>query len=307
METARDSYTLETIEGEELWNMAVVDSSRYICRGCTQQVFPASYDKAINKKRPYFKLGPLKEHLMGCDVDGEAKIINRAKKDRVSTPEGFPMPFPNRLVLTDHRPVEREGEGSPPEDGRTRTVGSQERADTTERKHHGHTVTTIRMICRAYMRYPNDRPYMRLRVPSVAGETYLHVFKSLGGKPEPLVDPTRLFYAPIRWTAEPVIREEYCELTLSAGEWDQVSGKYIGLYRVRVHWANWSKVRRDTLIREYEATREEARVQARSEKAAQGWIFFVGMQDATDPSVFNVENHRLICSISGVVERPAKK
>lgn len=307
METARDSYTLEQVEAEELWSMSVVDSGRYICRGCMQQVFPASYDKAINKKRPYFKLGPLKDHLMGCDVDGEVKIVNRAKKERVGTSEGFPMPFPNRLVLSDHRPVEREGEGSPPTGGRARTAASQEPADTSEKKHHGHTVTTIRMICRAYMRFPNDRPYMPLRVPGVAGDTYLQVFKSVGGKPEPLANPTRLFYAPIRWKKEPIIYESYCELTLSAGEWDQVSNRLKSMYRVRVHWANWSKVRRDTLIREYETTREEAEIQAKSERTAQGWLFFVGTQDAVDPSVFNVENHRLICSLSGVVERPAKK
>lgn len=304
METARDSHTLEAVEAEELWSMVVVDSSRYICRGCTQQVFPASYDKAINKKRPYFRLGALKDHLMGCDVYGEDKIIKRAKKERVGTPEGFPMPFPNRLVLAENRPIERKGEGNSLQDGRARTSGSPESSDATARKHHGHSVTTIRMICRTYMRYPNDRSYMRSQVPGVPGGTYLQVFKSVSGKPESLADQTRLFYAPIRWKENPIIQEEYCELTLSAGEWDQTRGKYKSMYRVRVHWTSWSKVRRDTLIREYETTREEAKDQFRSEKSAKGWLFFVGTQDTIEPSIFNVSDHRLICSISGVVERP---
>lgn len=307
METARDSHTLEPVEAEELWTMPVVDSNRYICRGCTQQVFPASYDKAVNKKRPYFKLGPRKEHLMGCDVDGEAKIVKRAKRERVETPEGFPMPFPNRLTLTDERPVEGTGEAGATGDGRARTTASREGAEDGQRKHHGHTVTTIRMICRTYMKYPNDRPHMPLSIPGVEGRTYLEVFKLVRGKPEPLNERTRLFYAPIRWTVKPVIGEEYCELTLSAGEWDEASGKYKNMYRVRVHWAGWSKSRRDTLIREYETTREEAKEQAQSDKTAQGWFFFVGTQDETDPSVFHVDHFRLICSLSGVVEQAAKK
>ncbi len=70
---------------------------------------------------------------------------------------------------------------------------------------------------------------------------------------------TRLFDAPIRWIVKPVIREDYCELTLSAGEWDETSGRYRSMYRVRVHWAGWSKSRRNTLIRECETTREEAK------------------------------------------------
>lgn len=307
METARDSHTLELVEAEELWNMLTVDGNRYICRGCTQQVFPASYDKAINKKRPYFRLGALKEHLMGCDVDGEAKIVKRATKERVGTPEGFPVPFPNRLTLTDERLVEPAGLTAAPLDDRSRTLGSREGAEDAPRKHHGHTVKTIRTICRTYMKYPNDRHYMPLSVPGVDGGTYLNVFKSIWGKPEPLLDLTRLFYAPIRWREEPVIREEYCELTLSAGEWDEASGKYKNLYRVRVHWAAWSKSRRDSLIGEYDATREEAREQAKADKTAQGWLFFVGTQDGTDPYVFHVEYHRLICSLSGIVERPTKK
>jgi hypothetical protein len=303
METARDSHTLELIEAEELWAMLTVDSTRYICRGCAQQVFPASYDKTINKKRPYFKLGPRKEHLMGCDVDGEAKIVNRAKKERVGTSEGFPMPFPNRLTLTDQRLVEGEKEFDALVDGRARTRASRERAENAQRKHHGHTVTTIRMICRAYMKYPNDRPYMPLSVPGVNGGTYSRIFKFVWGKPEPMIDRTRLFYAPIRWTVKPVIHEEYCELTLSAGERDEATGKYKSMYRVRVHWASWNKSRRETLIREYETTREEARQQAGNDNAAQSWLFFVGTQDEADPSVFHVEHFRLICSLSGIVER----
>jgi hypothetical protein len=303
MDTARDVHTLELVEGEELWNMATVDKEGYICRGCPQQVFPASYVKDVNKKRPYFTLGPVNKHLANCDVDGEEVILKRAKKETVGTPEGYPLPFPNRLVLTDERIIEPDDQEPTGTAGRARTPGTGEGAENARRKYHGHTVKTIRNICRRFMQLPNDRATMPLTIPGVEGGTYAKVFKYVRGKPG-LLEGTRLFYAPVRWAEEPTITKEYCELTLSAGEWDETSRRFTSMYRVRVNWASWSKSRQDILIREYEATRREAREQTTKNKNVKGWLFFVGAPDAADPSVFLVDNHRLICSLSGAIDWP---
>lgn len=76
------------------------------------------------------------------------------------------------------------------------------------------------------------------------------------------------------------------------------------MYRVCVHWEGWSKSRKLALLTEYDATRVESKEQARTDSAAQGWLFFVGTQDRRDPSLFYVDHHQLICSMSGVVETP---
>jgi len=234
MDTARNKYTKELVEAEELWNMETVDSDAYTCRGCSIQVFPASYDKARNKKRPYFSLGPVNEHEAGCDVDGEAKAIKRAQKERLGTPEGFPVPFPSKLTLTDERPSEKSGADSPgdPADGqaRSRSVG----VGPTPKRHHGHTVKTIRPASRAFINFPNDRDSLPLDIPGVPGKTYAKVFWYIASKsPEPFQMPVHLYYAPIRWKADPVVADTHCELTLNSGEWDAAKNSFKSLYRIK--------------------------------------------------------------------------
>ncbi len=296
MDTARDATTLELVEGVDLWNMETVDREAYICPGCTTQVFPASFDREHNKKRPYFTLGPSNKHKDGCDVDGEEKIVKRAKKDRVGTPEGFPLPFPSKLTLTDDRPVQSDGTDTQPSSGSGKASGRSGKDGAAPRKHHGHTVKTIRPACRAFINFPNDRDTLPLEIPGVVGNTYAKVFSYLGSrKPEHYKSPTRLYYAAIRWTAPPVLEGIHCELTLNAGEWDQEKGAFKIMSRVRVDWSEWSQSRRDTFMREFNTTREEAKEKAKTNKQVKGWIFFVGTQDPSDPGLFHVDNHRMIC------------
>lgn len=307
MDTARDAITFELVEGEELWTMDFVDSQGYICRGCTTQVFPASYDKKRNKKRPYFSLGPVNKHKSGCDVDGAEKIVKHATKERVGNPEGFPLPFPNKLNLMDERPVSSSNAtglaGSL--DGRTRTRAND---GAMTGRHHGHTVKTIRPACRTFINFPHDREHLPLSIPDVPGDTYAKVFWYLGGKkPEHFKVPRRLYYASIRWTVEPVLADTHCELTLNAGEWDEEKRAFKSLSRVHLNWSGWSQSRRDAFIREFEATREEAAEQAKSESKIKGWVFFVGTQDSDEPGLFRVDDHRLICCLSAEMVWPKRK
>lgn len=306
LDTARDIHTLELVEAEELWNMPTVDSNGYICRGCTTQVFPASYDKDRNKKRPYFSLGPVNKHK-SCNVDGEEKIVKRAKKERIGTPEGFPLPFPSRLTLIDERPVNPDTNDLSDEVKGGKTEGQTATAGLSNRQH-GHTVKTIRPACRAFINFPFDREYLPLAIPNIPGDTYAKVFKYLGSKkPEHFKDPKRLYYAAIRWTEKPVSTETHCELMLNAGEWNEKEKRFMSLSRVRVDWSNWSQSRRDSFVREFYATREEAIEEAKRESKTKGWIFFVGTQDAADPSIFLVDDHRLICCLPAKMIWPSKK
>lgn len=192
--------------------------------------------------------------------------------------------------------------------GSTRTSSTSDKNAATPRKYHGHSVKSIRPACRAFIQLPNDRDFLPLEIPGVAGNTYAKIFTYLRSKkPEPFKFPTRLYYAAIRWTARPLITEEYCELTLNAGEWSQETGEYKTLCKVRVNWESWSKVRRNTLLREFTTTREEAIEQAKRNKQIKGWIFFVGTQDPADPSIFHIDNYQLICCLSAQLIWPSKK
>lgn len=306
MDTARDKTTLELVEAEELWNMSVVDIYGYICRGCATQVYPASYDRKVNRKRPYFSLRT-NRHKVGCDVDGETKIIKRAMNERVGTPEGFPLPFPSRITLSDERIVVPNGtdRSGGQEYGRN---GSRAGTGAAPSRHHGHTVKTIRPACSVFIKYPHDRQHLPFTIPGVPGDTYARVFWHLRSKkPEHFLTPTHLYYAAIRYKAEPAIAEAYCELTLNAGEWNEEKRDYRSLSRVRIEWSSWSRSRRESLICEFEAAREEAAKQAKADRETKGWIFFVGTQDPVDPGVFRVDNHRLVCCLAAKMSWPTRK
>ena len=143
MDSARDKYSREIIDAEQLWDMEVVDKEGYECPGCGIQVFPASFKKHINKRRPYFT--PMdNKHVQPCGVDGLEKLVRKAKHERMGSPDGFPVPFPNKLILTDTRPVTATTAGSlgTATDPRPSTRPNSARNDS----YHGHTVKTLRRL-----------------------------------------------------------------------------------------------------------------------------------------------------------------
>jgi hypothetical protein len=174
--------------------------------------------------------------------------------------------------------------------------------------HHGHSVKTIRPACRAFINFPYDRDHLPLAIPNVPGDTYSKVFWYLGSKKqEHFRESKHLYYAAIRWKAEPVISDAICVLTLNAGEWDEANREYKNLSRVRVDWSEWSQSRRDSLLREFEATRHEAAEKSRTDSQVKGWLFFVGTQDSEDPGIFDVDDYRLICSLEARMSWPTRK
>lgn len=292
MDSARDTFSQEIIEAEQLWEIEVVDKDRYVCIGCGTQVWPASYKKDINKKRPYFTLGPNGAHIPPCDIDGEEEIVKRAKSQQLGTPEGFPLPYPNKLVLTDERPVEKIQDGSGNAIlGSSRTSTANNR---TNRLNHGHTVKTIRPIAKAYIRYPNDRESLPLQVPECGGNTFATVFWRLG-RILNFRNPTHLYYAPLHWKA-PLKTDTHVEWQLNAGDWDAQNRRRGTMYRVKVDWETWSATQRTTLLHEVEVARDKAK---NGGGAVNAWLFFVGIQDANDPTLLVVSRYQLICCIEG--------
>lgn len=293
MDSARDITTKEIIEAEQLWELEFVDKERYRCIGCGTQVWPASYKRDINKKRPYFTLGTSGAHIEPCDIDGEEEIVKRAKSERLGTPEGFPLPYPNKLVLTDDRPVVNPQDGGEglDADNRNHTRGDGNRG---QRANHGHTVKTIRPIAKAFIKFPHDREHLPLQVPDCEGETFANVFWRLG-RLMPFRNPTHLYFAPLHWKA-PTKTDTHIEWQLAAGDWDTVNNRRGTSYRVRVDWADWSATQRNTLLHEIEVARDKAKD---SGGAVNAWLFFVGTQDNKDQTLLVVRRYQLICCIEG--------
>jgi hypothetical protein len=179
MESARDKYTKEIVEAEELWQLPSVDRDGYECGSCTVDVYPASYLKT-NLKRPYFSLYRNTDHLNGCDVEGDKKTVARGKKGSVRDElETSPGLSPSRLTLRDERVA------VDPTLPRTSTQTSSTRSarrdvnSETDKPVGRRAANTIRPICRAFLNFPFDRN-MSLDVPGIEDKTYWTAFKKLG-------------------------------------------------------------------------------------------------------------------------------
>lgn len=298
MDSARHKASGEIVEAESLWYLDVVDKDGYECHGCGIALFPASYEQDINKKRPYFRRSATQPHALDCAMEGFDALVKRAKGVGVGTPEGFPVPFPNRLVLGDRRPVERNDElhGEVAVDAPPRTRAPRGAAPGG---HHGHTTNTIRPMCRTFINFPHDRRSLPLTIPNCPGRSYAGVFFRLPGSEVQVFDPPRrLFYAPMRWT-KPVITEEFAQWSVDAGEWDKGAKRRGTCYHVRVNWASWTTRQQNTLLHEIEVSREE--VKGTDLKA---WLFCVGTQSADEPTLIEVDDHRLICGLVGAMVYP---
>jgi hypothetical protein len=298
MDSAREKISGHVVEAESLWDLEIVDTHGYECHGCGIAVYPASYEKGENKKRPYFSRRT-NTHATDCQIDGKEKIVKQAAKGAVSRPEGFPIPYPNRLVLVDRRPTVR------PEGDESADVATGGRTGTTSQSgdraggHHGHTCGTIRPMCRMFIDFPYDRTHLEAHVPGCSGSTYQSVFVRLP-KSEVAVHPApkNLYYAPLMWS-RPLVTEEYIEWRLNAGEWDAQLNRRSETrgYRVRAMWNTWTKRQRDTVQYEMEVCRQEA-INAKQTRF-KAWLFCVGVQSADDPTLIVVDDHRLICGLMG--------
>jgi hypothetical protein len=304
LDTARDGVTLEHIDAEALWALDIVDTERYICRGCRQQVFPASYDRAVNLKRPYFRVGAGKRHAPDCKVDGEEVLVGKARRQSVYSGQGFPLPFPSRVVLGEERAVVADpslGE-IPTASGRPSGQGAG-RAQSTG--HHGHTVTTIKSVCTTFLDAPFDRNILPLRIPGIEGRTYQEVFRHAKTALRADGQVRALFYAPIRWKAEPNCSDVACEVMLNTGVWDDGLRDFSEPMRVRIDWREWTERKRKVFLYSYAVAQQEAREKARSNSGVKGWLFFVGMIDPLDRRLFLVDSFRTICCIADELIMPA--
>lgn len=302
MESARDRVTLEPVDAEDLWLLAEVDKNGYICRGCELTVYPASYLKS-NLQRPHFRTPRGQQHLQGCDIEGEEKTVASGKRGSVRNELLTSLGLsPARLLLRNERSVV-DPTAHPSPSGSTRTTRSGSSGNGEARSQGRRSAQSIRRICRAFINFPYDRA-LSLEVPGVDVSTYQQVFKKLRGNGIEVMPSLRIFYGELSWGRADA-NEDNLLITLSAGEWGKADNKYVRPYRVKVSWADWSKAKRTTVTTELDVVRQEGIDAKKSGSKDRPYVFFLGRQDDEDPSVFHVEDHRLICGLLATITYPA--
>lgn len=304
MESARDKYTREIVEAEDLWLLDSVDTESYECWGCGITMHPAAWEKD-KKVRAYFKKKRYIQHHHNCDADAETIVIRQGQKESVrNILDSAPGLMPSGLKLIEQRPVVQPNiAGNENNSSATRSVSSVSGEGSSPERQSRRQVNSIRNICRAFIRFPHDRE-MSLNVPGISGQIYMTAFKKLRNEIQSYPEP-KIFYAPLLWNG---FSEHDEKLIISlSGEWgvdDSGKPKSTRSYQIHIEWVNWSKAKRTVVRKELEAARTEAIEANGKGMKDKAWIFFIGKQDVENLEIFYVSDYRLICAIVGYITYP---
>lgn len=299
MDAARDCKTREIVEADDLKLLDHVDTYGYECHGhdCGVQAFPRAF-RPDNLVRPHFQVKST--HGPDCDVAAEAAIVERGSKASVQQElETSPGLSPARLHLIDTRHVVNPE--LVPSELRTQAAGrNASKGGTGQRPPGRRPANSIRPICKAFLGFPFDR-HLSLHIDVIDTTTYQTSFKKLRSQGFEQFPRQRVFYAELAWSAAEESAERLT-IRLNAGEW--IDGK-LASYSVAVNWTEWSDTARSRLKNELETARKENMAAGKSKAKTRSYLFFIGSQDAQTPSLFHVDDQRLICTIHGQLVFPA--
>lgn len=296
MDTALYLVTETIISAEELWLMDEVKDTEFVCHGCRTRVKPIAWQRKM-KYRPHFRI-KRGGHIGGCDIDGKEKLIAVAKTKRVSTETGFPISYPNKLVFRDFREkisnVGKEGEGEI--EKRERSYGQRGVGSQQPKKPHNYTVTTIRPIVNQFLNFPYDR-HLSVDIPGIEAITYNTVFRMLSYQKLDLYKEPRIFFGGLyvnKYNFDNSSR--ILEIPLIQGLWSNRNP--VKLFKILVHYETWSNSKITALGEDLDVVQaEKVRAFKEGKDNKQAWVFFIGRQDESDPMIFHVFDHKMICCV----------
>lgn len=304
MDSAKDLTDGSIVSAFELWDLGDVEKDRYVCRGCSIRVFPASYRRNENKVSPYFATPRGARHESDCEVSGTERLLAQPMTRRLSLKNGlFPKGYPNKVVFRDERPiVSPEPVDAQPAPARRTAVASTTDGHLPQRER-SFTVGTIRLPCQYFVGYAGNRKDLVLEVPGVRRGTYDGVFRRLKYDRVIHYSTRHIFYARIQWTTPP--RAETASLLITLHHGDREAKRLGRPYVVRIGWADRQRGARDAVHHELEDALAKADESRRVGGPLEPWLFLVGNQEPGDDANFVVRDHRLICSLAAKVISPA--
>lgn len=303
MDSARNRETGEEIIAEELLAQSLrhlvdVDAMHFICIGC-DAVMEAVACKCKMKRRPYFRIKG--NHSLNCDIDGYEKLTKIGQLKQVSTTDGFPISYPNKLNLSKPREVvlcsNNDKQGNVV---RNKSIASNGRIKTAN-KNHSRTAKTIQPLARHYILFPYDR-HIHLYVPEVDAKRYTSVFQRLYYKEGFPYERNKIYFGELLINRLLIINN-FMYLPLTAGIWDE-NRKPQKNYGLSVDLSPWSQYKKDYISSHIKYCAEEVKDSLRQNIRVKAWIFFLGKQDVSDPFKFNllINDHRLICCLTSTDE-----
>lgn len=295
MDEARIKSTGEPVTGEDLWYMDVVDHGDYECFDCGLAVIPCSYDKDVNLRRPYFKVHKGTRHEEGCRFADDAQALrDRAKDESIAGEDGFPLPFPSRLIFANLEKVVRDDQ----EQGGERAEPRQRRpaqGTGNRRRPHQYSTDSFRAVVKHYLDFPHDRD-LPLAVPGIDGRTYRECFQPLwqpeGAQTFLKQVPEKIYYGPASWK-EPEQEGDTLTILLTKGLWVKKKKKpdLVRPFYIQADMSAWPELSREAFIYEFRKTLHDVR----GDKSKKMLVFFIGPQDLEEDFYrFFVNDYRLI-------------
>ncbi|WP_420592129.1 hypothetical protein [Bacterioplanoides sp.] len=290
MEDARISGSDQNITAEDLWYIDDVEAYSYQCISCGVGLSPCSYDKDVNKRRPYFRKQA--EHKE-CFYLSEAYLNRKGKKSTtVRSEDGKPGHYPREFALPKLLPA---SSGLP----RTNSL--------LDKKHNGPRVSgdsdssrqakydrpyktsSFRLLVNHYLNYPNDRS-LPLTAESIDGYNYWTCFKSLfTNSDNPLRKPkNKIYFANAKW-AKPEVNTDTITILFDAYTLDESKSKR-NLFLV-INTKGWKDTVKEAFMHDYNKARRNV-IDSEGEKRLK--VFFLGRQSDENLLEFTVDTPLLI-------------
>ena len=276
--------------------------------GCAARVIAVlGRTPLLRRRTPHFRTHPDAVHVPECPY-ADIVVESTSNGGDPENPLTGQHSYPSRLVpLTERTVTAPTGDDTidstrgGPTSRRTRGNGS------AAVDHHTRGIArTIRPLCRAFIAHPHHRRDMLIDIPGVEATHYQFAFKRLRDTHQPLPRERyrRVFYAPLRIFDRPDETDDRTVVTLHAGRRDPAANRITEPYRLVIDHTGWTDSRIRTLRRDLRDARDDAEDDYLNQAASKTWAFFIGSQDASDPSAFLVDTPGHICFITAEITHP---
>ena len=192
--------------------------------------------------------------------------------------------------MVDERLIEgKEGSKGVEAGQRTYTQGDGSPSNTNRK--HNYSVKTINSIAKHYLNFPYDRREMSLTISGISGSNYNEVIEKLPDRID-VFPQKKMRYGRLHNYANAKVINSKIIVKLLNGCW--LNKKPINTYKVIVETTGWNQRKKDYILNYVAASQEEYK----EDKRKGTFVFFIGIQNESNPSEFIVNDYRLFSCIS---------
>ena len=301
METAciSGSDPIEIVAAHELrtWSESAVDTTQFQCLHCSATLAPASF-RPHNVVQPYFRTPPDVEHEVTCLLIKEIPAPTTAQRLRDLASQirsrTSHSKYPIKLLEPTEPRVAKSTEGVQTLVQRTQDSPSASSSSKHVYSGRASTSRSLRAFADAHWSMVTEqRLEAPIDLPGIDSENYQYAFRRLKAI-QPL-NHSRVFYAPIRFTAELQETTTHFKIELFAGDFDADSRQLTSSWNISVDHTAWAERQRADFRAEFNLAIRAARENRGSTTPR---CYALARQDPRHQEVLHVDKRHLITIIT---------